>query len=189
MAASDAIDEMEVPEQRGLGLGRLVKAAAVIAVLVVVEVVLASMLIPSARDTEALAVEFVAAESGATPTNPHSETSGSAAPPAEDIREVMLGDFSVTRFDPETGKTLTVDVELHASLLAEEQQEFQQRFEQNKGRVGEQVIMTLHAADTADLSDAELGLIKRKILEKTNRALGKPLVREVLFSKFNFVER
>jgi flagellar FliL protein len=49
--------------------------------------------------------------------------------------------------------------------------------------------MTLHAADTADLSDAELGLIKRKILEKTNRALGKPLVREVLFSKFNFVER
>ena len=49
--------------------------------------------------------------------------------------------------------------------------------------------MTLHAAQAKDLSDAGLGLIKRQILEKTNRALGHPMLREVLFSKFNFVER
>ena len=40
-----------------------------------------------------------------------------------------------------------------------------------------------------DLTDAGLGLIKRQILEKTNRAMGQPLLKEVLFSKFNFVER
>jgi hypothetical protein len=49
--------------------------------------------------------------------------------------------------------------------------------------------MTLHGAESADLTDAGLGLIKRRILEKTNRALGQPLLKEVLFSKFNFVER
>ena len=32
-------------------------------------------------------------------------------------------------------------------------------------------------------------MIKRQILEKTNRALGEPLIKEVLISKFNFVER
>ena len=39
------------------------------------------------------------------------------------------------------------------------------------------------------MTDAGLGLIKRQLLEKTNRALGEPMLKEVLFSKFNFVER
>jgi hypothetical protein len=34
-----------------------------------------------------------------------------------------------------------------------------------------------------------LGLLKRIILEKTNRALGKPLVREAVVSQFSFIER
>ena len=74
-------------------------------------------------------------------------------------------------------------------MLAADQAEFEHLFEKNKVRVREQVIMTLHAAESKDLSDAGLGLIKRQILEKTNRALGHPLLNEVLFSKFNFVER
>ena len=41
----------------------------------------------------------------------------------------------------------------------------------------------------SDLTEAGLGLIKRKILEKTNRALGKPLLQEAVFSKFSFIER
>jgi len=35
----------------------------------------------------------------------------------------------------------------------------------------------------------EFRAFKRQILEKTNRALGQPLLKEVLFAKFNFVER
>ena len=74
-------------------------------------------------------------------------------------------------------------------LAADEQSDFDTQYEKNKVRLREQVIMTLGGADSTDLTDAELGLLKRRILEKTNRALGKPLVQEVLFSKFNFVER
>ena len=40
-----------------------------------------------------------------------------------------------------------------------------------------------------DLTDAGLGLIKRMILEKSNRALGKPLLHEAIFSRFSFEER
>jgi flagellar FliL protein len=47
----------------------------------------------------------------------------------------------------------------------------------------------MHGTEAPDLTNAGLGLIKRQILEKTNRALGQPLLKEVLFSKFNFVER
>jgi len=49
--------------------------------------------------------------------------------------------------------------------------------------------MIMVAAEPSDLTDTGLGLIKWKILEKTNRALGEPIVSEVLFSRFNFVER
>jgi hypothetical protein len=34
-----------------------------------------------------------------------------------------------------------------------------------------------------------LGLIRRKILEKSNRTLGKPLLEEVIFSDFSLVEQ
>ena len=87
------------------------------------------------------------------------------------------------------GGGLSIDFELFGSVLAAEEAEFGHLMEKNKVRVREQVIMTLHAAGSKDLSDAGLGLIKRQILEKTNRALGHPMLREVLFSKFNFVER
>ena len=74
-------------------------------------------------------------------------------------------------------------------MLASDTTEFEHEFEHNKARIREQVTMTLHGAASADLTDAGLGLIKRRILEKTNRALGQPLLKEVLFSKFSFVER
>jgi len=43
--------------------------------------------------------------------------------------------------------------------------------------------------DVADLADAGLGLVKRKILEKVNQTLGKPLLRTIIFSEFSFVEQ
>jgi len=40
-----------------------------------------------------------------------------------------------------------------------------------------------------DLTDAGLGLLKRKILEKSNRILGRPLLQTIIFSEFSFVEQ
>ena len=74
-------------------------------------------------------------------------------------------------------------------MLAEDAAEFEHHFESSNARIKEQITLTMHSAESADLTDAGLGLIKRQILEKTNRALGEPMLKEVLFSKFNFVER
>jgi hypothetical protein len=51
------------------------------------------------------------------------------------------------------------------------------------------VIVTLRSSELGDLTDAGLGLIKRRILEKTNRTLGKPYLRSVIFSDFSFIEQ
>jgi hypothetical protein len=108
---------------------------------------------------------------------------------AHDLREVELGTYNVTRFNPATNTTLAIDFELFGTVLAEDATDFEHHFENSKARIREQVTMTLHGAQSADLTDSGLGLIKRQILEKTNRALGEPMLKEVLFSKFNFVER
>ena len=84
---------------------------------------------------------------------------------------------------------MNVDFELYATVLADEEGEFFQLYEANQIRIREQILVTIRSTAITDLTDAGLGLIKRKILEKTNRALGKPLLHEAVFSDFSFVER
>jgi flagellar FliL protein len=55
--------------------------------------------------------------------------------------------------------------------------------------MNEQVTIAIRGMQPADFTDPGLGLIKRVILEKVNRALGKSIVREAIFSEFSFVER
>src|SRR4051812_21941248 len=169
---------------------RLIKAVAFISVIVVVQIVVASMLAPSAQDTAKLAKELAAASNGqsAEAQEEAKEGKGKAAK-EQDLKEVELGTYNITRFNPATNTTLAIDFELFGTVLAEDAAEFQHHFESSNARIKEQITLTMHSAASADLTDAGLGLLKRQLLEKTNRALGQPLIKEVLFSKFNFVER
>jgi len=189
-AAPDDGETTEAAPRRFAGIFTIVKAMAFIAVIVVVEVVAASILIPSAQDTERLAQQYVAAGEGHSAPTGHGESDDHGKHGhGEDVNEIEMGTFNVTHFNPATNTTLSIDFELFGAVLAKDSAEFHHHFEKNKIRVREQIIMILHGAESKNLSDAGLGLIKRQILEKTNRALGQPLLREVLFSKFNFVER
>ena len=180
------------PKAKGRGLFGIIKAVAFVSVIVIVQVVVASMLAPSAKDTERVAHELVAASHGNAEAGHEEgaqEGEAHAAEHEEDLHEVDLGTFNVTRFNPATNTTLAIDFEVYGTVLADEASEFEHRFEKSNARIREQITLTMHGADSSDLTDAGLGLIKRQILEKTNRALGQPMVKEVLFSKFNFVER
>ena len=196
MAEQAEINEQEnqakPAKPRGRGLFRLIKTVAFVSVIVIVEIVVASMIAPTAQETERLAQELAAASHGGTADDhgdhdEHAEEAGHGN--AHELREVELGSYNVTRFNPATNTTLAIDFELFGSVLADDVTDFEHHFENSKARIREQVTMTLHGAESGSLTDAGLGLIKRQILEKTNRALGEPLIKEVLFSKFNFVER
>ena len=181
--------QAESAKPAGRGLFRLIKAVAFVSMIVVVEIVVASMITPTAQETDKLAHELAAASHGETADKQdgHAEVEGHGD--AHNLREVELGSYNVTRFNPATNTTLAIDFELFGTVLADDVTDFEHHFENSKARIREQVTMTLHGAESSSLTDAGLGLIKRQILEKTNRALGEPLLKEVLFSKFNFVER
>jgi flagellar basal body-associated protein FliL len=108
--------------------------------------------------------------------------------PEEQI-EVMLGEFSVTTFQPATNTTLRIEFNLYGTVLAKDEQEFLGSLEDNKHRFRDQVLVIVRSAEITDLTDAGLGLVKRKIMEKTNRMIGKPLLHSVIFSDFSFVEQ
>jgi flagellar basal body-associated protein FliL len=190
--STDVVDGAEAAApKKPSGLFTLLKALGIVAAIVLVEVVAASMFIPSAQYTEKLAKQLIAASTGeAVAAAEHdADNHGPTTTHSENLEEVELGRFNVTRFNPATNSTLSIDFELFGAVLAKNKGEFTELLEKNKIRVREQIILTMHGAEAKDLSDAGLGLLKRQILEKTNRALSQPLLKEVLFGKFNFIER
>lgn len=103
--------------------------------------------------------------------------------------EVELGDFAVTSYQPSSETALRIDFHLFATVAEDSQNQFLDLLERNKNRIREQVIVTMRNAELTDLTDPGLGLIKRRILTKVNRTLGKPLLRTIIISDFSFVEQ
>jgi flagellar FliL protein len=174
------------------GIMTAVKAVAVISVIVLLEVAGASMLLPSASETAGIAEKLAAADA-AQDVEQDGLASGDGSKAdllaLQDMREVSLGSYHVLTYNPDTGSSLNVDFELYGTVLEEEEGDFFQLYEANQIRIREQILVTIRGTAVTDLTEAGLGLIKRKILEKTNRALGKPLLHEAIFSKFSFIER
>jgi flagellar FliL protein len=103
--------------------------------------------------------------------------------------ERELGQFSVTSFQPATSTALRIDFTLYATIAAEDGEHFDLAMEHSRHRIRDQIIVIVRSCDLDDLTDAGLGLIKRRILEKTNHTLGKQYVKAVFFSDFSFIEQ
>jgi flagellar FliL protein len=182
----------EAPPAKKGGLMSLVKALAIISVIVLAQVCAAAMLLPSAEETRELGKELARAEHGKADHDGEGADHGEEAHGeghGEHAREVTLGTYHIVSFNPKTGASLSVDFELFGTVLAEEEPEFAHLYEAHQKRISEQITIAIRGLQADDLTDPGLGLIKRTILEKTNRALGKPLVREAIISQFSFVER
>ena len=190
MAENEQNEQLEdTPASKSPGFMTLVKALAFVSVIVLLEVAAASMLIPSAAETAEIAEKLASADKTADVEEDSTTSDESESLALNDIVEVKLGTFHVLTYNPETGSRLNVDFELYGTVLADEEPDFYPLFEASERRIREQILIAIRGADATDLTDAGLGLIKRKILEKTNRALGRPLLHEALFSKFSFEER
>jgi hypothetical protein len=158
-------------------------------VLVGVECFVAYLYLPSAADISAQAAASVGAKPKAEAPAEPAEAAPEHEPRKADQVEVNLGQFGVTAFQPGAGSTLRIDFRLFGTVGAKEEQEFLKLKEENLHRFRDQVIITLRSAEAVDLTDPDLSTIKRRIVDKTNRVLGKPLLRGVVFSDFSCIEQ
>jgi flagellar FliL protein len=186
------------PAPKKPGIMTVVKAAAIVSIIVLLQVTAAAFLIPSPEQTRQAAEKLAHASHGTEPAGAEHEAAegeegghhaGDGGGEAHETREVKLGSFHVVSFNPKTGTSLSIDFELFGAVLADEEAEFSHLFTAHEKRISEQITIAVRGMEAADLTDPGLGLIKRIILEKTNRALGKPLIREAIISEFSFMER
>lgn len=163
-----------------------IKIIGFVTIVIAVECVAAYLYLPSSAETTAMA-EALAANSSES-----SEDEDAAEKEEQELadqREVDLGEFSVVAFQPVSTTTLRIDFHLFGTVGTEDEEEFLNLLADNEHRFREQVNVTVRSATISDLTDAGLGLIKRRILERTNRIVRKPLLRTVIFSDFSFIEQ
>ncbi|MGA2619057.1 MAG: hypothetical protein ABSF26_15725 [Thermoguttaceae bacterium] len=192
--ASDPSPSTETPEPAAASpatpASRSIRARIVvmlaIVVVVAVECAVVCLCLPKAGETAGVA--GVAAKPAAAAKSPEHEAKADESEAPADV-EVDLGEFSVTSFQPVSNTTLRIDFHLFGSVGVETEKDFRRLLDENKHRFREQVLMTVRSAEMTDLTDASLGLIKRTILDKARRTLGKPMLREVIVSDYSFVEQ
>lgn len=168
-----------------------IKVLAIVAVLVGGECFVAYLFLPSAADVSAQAAAAAGnkpkaeAPKHAEPAEPVDEQE----PVKKEQAEVNLGQFGVSAFQPGSGSTLRIDFRLFGMVAARDEKEFTKLKEENLHRFRDQVIITLRSAEPADLTDPDLSTIKRRIVDRSNRVLGKSLLRGVVFSDFSCIEQ
>jgi len=168
------------PAARGGLFGKLM-ICGFMAVVISAEALVAYILIPSADDVASKAERLMTEKMHKNISQHNSE--------AKAMVEVDLGEYSITSHQVETNTSLRIDFKLYGVVPEKDQAEVKERFDRHKNEFRDQIIFEIRNSDINDLSDPGLGLIKRRILEKSNRLLEESLLEKIVFSDFSFVEQ
>lgn len=116
---------------------------------------------------------------------------GAAAPagPPHDPEgeyEVDLGKYALMVHKPAADVMLKVNFQLIGVVLGANEDALKELLAKNQHRMRDRIIFEIRNSEVADLTDPGLGLIKRRILAKSNELLGESLLEEVVFSEFSY---
>lgn len=103
--------------------------------------------------------------------------------------EVELGAFNLGVHQPSANTTLNITCSVMGTIAEADQAEFDELLANNQNRLRERIIIEFRSAKVTELTDAGLGLIKRRILEKSNTLLGKPILKEIMFPEYNYYQQ
>jgi flagellar FliL protein len=197
MSHSPAPQQPAAAPAGGSSMMTALKIGAFVVVVLSLECLVAFLLFPSAPAVEAKADDHFAEKPAAHADahgddHAHEADHGHAEAHDEHAAhtvEVDLEAYTVTAYQPLTNTTIRIDFHLYGTIPEEEAADFHHHFEAHKHRLREQVLLTARSSEVEDLTDAGLKLMKRRLLEKVNQALGKPVVKSVVISDFSFIEQ
>jgi flagellar basal body-associated protein FliL len=179
----DVRDQTPAPAAKSSIVGKI-KILLFVAIVIGAECTVVYWYLPSAAETAALAGSAVEKKEETKTALKHE-----VEKEQNSQVEVDLGEFNVTAYQPASNTTLRIDFHLYGTVATADQKSFMSRLEENQHRFREQVIVIVRSSEITDLTDAGLGLVKRKIMDKTNRMLGKQLLQTIIFSDFSFIEQ
>ena len=150
---------------------------------------IAAYLLTSAYRPSGVAIAAGPLKEPAGKAKPAKEAEDAAEKPQTEELEVDLGKFDVNSYQPKANTTSIIDFHLYATIASSDKSAFTASIEQNKNRLRDQILVIVRSADLAELTEPGLGLIKRRILEKSNTILGKAFLRTIVFGDFSFTEQ
>ncbi|MBY0589395.1 flagellar basal body-associated FliL family protein [bacterium] len=103
--------------------------------------------------------------------------------------EFELGDYKVSNHSLE-GSPLRIDCKIFAEVPKEYEPKFQEAYELKKHRVRDAILSVIRAASYGDITDPDLGAVKRKLKKAITDVVGsdKPYVSQVIVSDFQSYE-
>jgi flagellar FliL protein len=149
----------------------------------------AAYLLTSAYRPSGVAIAAGPLKPVAGPAKPAKETEDAAEKNQTEELEVDLGKFDVNSYQPKANTTSIIDFHLYATIASSDKSAFNASIELNKNRLRDQILVIVRSADLAELTEPGLGLLKRRILEKSNTILGKAFLRTIIFGDFSFTEQ
>lgn len=202
--AAPASDEAAAKAKSGLMPKLLI--GAFVAAVIAIECAAAYFLLPSPEEVSAAGTEEGehkedadghktpdehgdASEHGKGHGDKHGDGHGAGHSDGHGVAEVELGEFSVTLLQPEAGMAYRVDFKIGATVEEKNKEKFTTLFAACQQRFRDQVMVEVRNCEITDLTDSGLGLIKRRISEKSNALFGESLLQGVFFSEFSLVEQ
>lgn len=185
---SDAQENEQVPQANHTGGGMMGKLliAGFMGGVIVVECLLAYLFIPSAEEVAALAEQNMTKK---LPANLLGDDPEAAADAAEESVEIVLGEYSMTVGQRNASTALRVDFHLAGIVSADDEGEFENLMDRYQARFRQIVLREVRSADREDFDDPELGLLKRRILERSNSLFGNPILKSLIVDDFSYIEQ
>ncbi len=177
-------NETSPPSNAGF-MGKVI-GAVIIAVIVLIQAGLVYFLLPNPDAIAARVRDEVKQE--LSEGGPVKEDVAAVAESA-DQTEVELGAFSLAIHQPSSNTTFNVTCRVMATIAKADQAEYIKLLANNSNRIRERIIIEFRSAEVPELTDPGLGLMKRRILEKTNQLLGKPLLKSIMFPDYNYYQQ
>ena len=184
MAKTEAEAAPQEAAKGGGVLGKLI-VGTVVALVVGIEAGAAYMLTPSPAEVSASVKQQLEAERQNQAVDQDLVIDASGAPQVE----VEIGQFNITIHQQAAESSYTISCKVIGTVAVKDKDEFDKLKGLNDARLRERIMIEFRNAQIGELTDSELGLIKRRILEKTNALFGKPLLTSILLPDFNFYQQ
>lgn len=151
---------------------------AIVSVVILVETVVAFMIMPDASTVRTQAEADLKKAVDEKKEDADIPTGADKGPDAE----LEIGSFSLLLHDAASDTNLQVTCKIFCTVSESDKGDAEKLLANNKNRIRERITIQFRQSDLNDFKESDLGLLKLKILEKTNQILGKNLIKEILIT-------
>ncbi len=148
--------------------------------VVIAETLIFFLLVPNADDVAALAEARLVSKLEARMENDGEEVIDDA----DAIKEFSLGDYGVVFTPPGADRNHSVEFTLFGTIKEKDKKRLEKLFAERQGRFRDRMLNEIRIATLDELSESQLGLLRRRILATSNEILEEPILLSIGFNDF-----